>query len=205
MSIMIHKIVGSNGNWTTIRDGQVIISPFNLNPQPESNEWSILAGAYQNQGAVIYSSLWTGWVPVAHCGSSGDPGTSSFRINNLQITGTVVQGPTPRTCASSFESAVRQIHTCRQWASWRIPAEQFQMLERIVCSCLLSITVFATFRYQGNPHQNQSSGSFTTYKHCPSEPSTNCHSKKRVYSCVVNKRKNREKSLELSSRNSFSA
>jgi len=88
---------GSDGTWTTIRDGQTI-SPSSLSPVPGANDWSVLTAHYSNYGAVIYSSQWVGWVPVPDCGSSGDLNSSSYSVSNLQICGKVVQGPSPRTC-----------------------------------------------------------------------------------------------------------
>merc|ERR1711870_174762 len=90
---------GADGTWTTIRDGQTIGSG-SLSPQPNSGDWSIVKGAYESKGAVIYSSEWQGWVPVQDCGTSGDLSRSHFSVSNLRISGSVVQGPTPTKCAS---------------------------------------------------------------------------------------------------------
>eukprot|EP00475_Leptophrys_vorax_P001046 TRINITY_DN1054_c0_g2_i1.p1 TRINITY_DN1054_c0_g2~~TRINITY_DN1054_c0_g2_i1.p1 ORF type:complete len:313 (+),score=67.81 TRINITY_DN1054_c0_g2_i1:40-978(+) len=96
---------GTDGTWTTIRDGQVI-SPSDLSPGPTGNDWYVLQQQYSSRGAVIYSSLWTGWVPVDDCGTSGDLGSSGFSISNLVITGTVVQGPTPRACSNAVNTTI---------------------------------------------------------------------------------------------------
>merc|ERR1712039_981084 len=90
---------GSDGSWTTIRDGQTIDSG-SLSPQPNSGDWEIVKSAYASKGAIIYSSEWTGWVPVDDCGTSGDLASSHFSVSNLKIKGSVVQGPTPTKCAS---------------------------------------------------------------------------------------------------------
>ena len=92
---------GADGQWTTVRDGQTI-SPYSLSPSPSGSDWGTVAQQYSQRGAVIYSSEWTGWVPVQDCGTSGDLGSSSFTVKNLQITGSVVQGPTPRKCGASL-------------------------------------------------------------------------------------------------------
>jgi len=88
-----------NGTWTTTRDGEVIDSG-RLQPAPRASDWAVLAQAYQSRGAVIYSSLWTGWVPVEDCGSGagGELANSSFAVSNLTLMGSVVQGPTPTRC-----------------------------------------------------------------------------------------------------------
>jgi len=86
-----------DGKWTTIRNGQVI-RPSSLSPVPLPSDVSTMMKYYATYGAVIYSSQWVGWVPVAACGQSGDLSTSSFTISNLRINGTVVQGPTPTLC-----------------------------------------------------------------------------------------------------------
>lgn len=89
----------TNGVWTTYRNGQVI-SPSSLNPTPSASDWATLQQYYSAHGAVIYSSQWTGWVPVESCGTSGNLAASSFSISNLQITGSLVQGPEPTVCSS---------------------------------------------------------------------------------------------------------
>lgn len=130
---------GSDGSWTTIRDGQVI-DKSNLNPTPGASDWvssvslvsahtrarmpicssllrscadsaskyvppkkkktfplhskATLVKFYTTKGAVIYSSIWSGWEPDSDCGPN-DPGalpTSGYTVSNLRINGTVVQG-----------------------------------------------------------------------------------------------------------------
>ena len=89
----------TNGVWTTTRNGQVI-SPSSLSPSPSSSDWATVKQYYGTRGAVIYSSQWTGWVPVSDCGESGDLSTSTFSIKNLKITGSVLQGPEPTVCTN---------------------------------------------------------------------------------------------------------
>jgi hypothetical protein len=88
---------GSDGTWTTIRDGQTI-SPSSLSPVPGGVDWSTLKGAYESHGAVVYSSQWVGWVPVDDCGGGGNLASAHFSVRNLRIYGAVVQGPTPQPC-----------------------------------------------------------------------------------------------------------
>lgn len=88
---------GKDGSWTTIRDG-ITITGSGLSPTPSSKDWGIIASDYTSKGALIYSSMWTGWVPVEDCGTSGDLHSSTFSIRNLQIYGSVVQGPQPTKC-----------------------------------------------------------------------------------------------------------
>jgi len=88
---------GADGAWTTIRDGQQVGA---LSPGPGSWDWEVIKSTHEAQGAVIYSSEWTGWVPVEDCGTSGDLGSSHYKVSNLKIFGSVVQGPTPRKCSS---------------------------------------------------------------------------------------------------------
>merc|ERR1712151_783367 len=43
---------------------------------------------------------WVGWVPLEDCGKGpGNLDGSHVKISNLKIEGSVVQGPTPRTCS----------------------------------------------------------------------------------------------------------
>ena len=88
---------GTDGSWTTCRDWDCI-SMLNLSPMPGGSDVATLVKYYSGVGAVIYSSQWQGWVPVASCGGGGDLQSSSFKISNLRIIGTVVQGPTPTAC-----------------------------------------------------------------------------------------------------------
>jgi hypothetical protein len=96
----------TDGTWTTTRDGQVI-AYGSLDPPPAASDTGVIKSTMENKGAVIYSSLWTGWVPVDDCGTQpGDLDSSSFSVKNLKINGAVVQGPTPTACASEGEVAV---------------------------------------------------------------------------------------------------
>jgi hypothetical protein len=89
----------ADGTLTTTRDGSAIY-PSDFNPQPGQTDWSAVSGYYSSRGAVIYSSQWTGWVPVSStCGRTGNLDASSFTVKNLRIFGSVVQGPLPRLCS----------------------------------------------------------------------------------------------------------
>eukprot|EP00940_MAST-03C_sp_MAST-3C-sp2_P002620 g2620.t1 len=97
---------GEDGTWTTTRDG-TIISGGMMSPQPTSSDWDKIKNAYASQGAVIYSSEWTGWVPVSDCGTSGDLESSSFTVSNMKIKGSVVQGPKPAACTLIRHGSLR--------------------------------------------------------------------------------------------------
>jgi hypothetical protein len=89
------------GHMTMYRDGQ-IIDKTNIKPTPLNSDWATLAAQYSQYGAVIYSSLWQGWVPLEKtCQTEGRIPTTTITVKNLRITGTVVQGPTPRLCNDS--------------------------------------------------------------------------------------------------------
>merc|ERR1711865_645352 len=90
---------GNDGKLTITRDGQRI-SGDDLS-FVSGSDWGIVQSTYQNQGAVLYSSQWTGdWVPADFCGGGpGDLGGSRFSISNLKVSGSVVQGPEPQKCS----------------------------------------------------------------------------------------------------------
>jgi len=88
----------AQGNWQIYRDGVLLVSPSTLSPSAQALDLSTLVGQYQQRGAVIYSSQWVGWVPVSSCGTSGSLTDSTFRVSNLKIYGSVVQGPAPALC-----------------------------------------------------------------------------------------------------------
>jgi len=85
----------SQGHWTTVRDGQTLPG---LNPTPQQLDWDNLANAMRTTGAVISSTQWVGWVPLDDCGTVGNLDDAKMSILNLQISGTVMQGPTPAGC-----------------------------------------------------------------------------------------------------------
>merc|ERR1711865_1291884 len=87
---------GTDGKLAITRDGQRI-SGDDLS-FVSGSDWGIVQSTYQNQGAVLYSSQWTGdWVPADFCGGGpGDLGGSRFSISNLKVSGSVVQGPEPQ-------------------------------------------------------------------------------------------------------------
>jgi len=91
---------GNDGKFTITRDGQQI-SGDGLQPAASGSDWGIVQSNYNNNGAVIYSSQWTGdWVPADFCGGGpGDLGGSHFSISNLRVSGSVVQGPEPQKCS----------------------------------------------------------------------------------------------------------
>lgn len=91
---------GNDGKFTITRDGKVL-SGDSLDPAASGSDWGVVKSTYESRGAVIYSSQWTGsWVPADFCGSGpGDLDGSHFRISNLKVSGTVVQGPEPQLCS----------------------------------------------------------------------------------------------------------
>merc|ERR1719217_1667705 len=101
---------GNDGRFTITRDGQTI-SGDSLQPAASGSDWGIVQSNYQNNGAVLYSSQWTGsWVPADFCGGGpGDLGGSHFRISNLRISGSVVQGSEPTKCGTSLSSNVTAV------------------------------------------------------------------------------------------------
>lgn len=90
-----------NGIWTITRDGEEL---RDYNPVPDNRAWDYVKSMHEERGAVIYSSEWIGWVPVADCGTdAGDLYGSGFSISNLVVSGSVVKGPEPTKCSSSVQ------------------------------------------------------------------------------------------------------
>jgi len=94
----------TSGVPTVVRNGGTVSG---FSPAPGSGDYSALMNAYKNQGAVLYSSIWTGWVPVSSCGTSGNLNGASFSISNLQVFGTVVQGPSPTLCSGQTTTTTK--------------------------------------------------------------------------------------------------
>jgi len=98
-SFAMNMSFDSQGHWTISYNG--ITYQWNqLQPTPQQKDLDNLSSYFKNQGAVIISTQWVGWVPTP-TGCSGQNGTldnAFYAISNVKISGTVVQGPTPRLC-----------------------------------------------------------------------------------------------------------
>ena len=89
----------ADASFTITFNGQRITSG-GLTPATTAAEHAIIANSYAKNGAVIYSSQWVGWVPMASsCPSGGSLGTSVYSVKNLRINGKLVGGPRPTLCA----------------------------------------------------------------------------------------------------------
>lgn len=86
-----------NGQWTISMNGNPL---GQFDPVPDNRAWDIVRRFHEERGAVIYSSQWTGWVPLSDCGGSYDLYGSTFTVSNLKISGSVVQGPEPSKCSA---------------------------------------------------------------------------------------------------------
>ena len=101
-SFTINATFSESGWMTTIMNGQVL---SDLQPYPSDEAVAKVAETMNRVGAAIWSSQWAGWVP----GGPGDgcpdfPGdddtlnNSEFKVEDLVVFGTVVQGPEPSLC-----------------------------------------------------------------------------------------------------------
>jgi len=87
----------TDGWMTVLMDGQKVDVS---NPVPSAAAHSYVHDTMASKGAQIQSSQWVGWVPAGNCASGGDLDSSTFSINNVRVSGTVVQGPEPTKCSS---------------------------------------------------------------------------------------------------------
>merc|ERR1712048_371246 len=89
-----------NGHWTVTRDGTILDGFY---PVPDSTAEEIVKDNHLNRGVVIYSSQWTGWVPADDCQpKTEDLYGSTYVIQNLTISGTVVKGGEPTKCSAAI-------------------------------------------------------------------------------------------------------
>merc|ERR1712151_1243459 len=70
-------------------------------PVPSENAHHYVRETMASKGAQIQSSQWGGWVPSGNCPGGGDVASSTFSINNVRVSGTVVQGPEPSRCSET--------------------------------------------------------------------------------------------------------
>mmetsp|Transcript_7452 Transcript_7452/g.14748 ORF Transcript_7452/g.14748 Transcript_7452/m.14748 type:complete len:271 (+) Transcript_7452:61-873(+) len=91
--------------------GDVIVSingntNSNYSPYPSSDSNQVVVKTMESIGAVIESSMWSGWVPPVDgsCPSGEGNGlnNSLLKVTNVKVEGTVVQGPEPSKCAEYF-------------------------------------------------------------------------------------------------------
>ena len=108
------------GRLTLTHENQTI-TPKQWVPLPVASDWSVTERSYASLGAVIYSSQWIGWAPAQalgcidpHSCNLPAPGncsavlaSSTYTVSNLEVFGTVVQGPVPTVCKADDEQALR--------------------------------------------------------------------------------------------------
>jgi len=89
----------TNGFMTVYIDGQ---PNANYSPMPDSTANAQVVTTMNSVGAVIESSMWTGWVPkTGACVDGSDKAalqSSTFSVSNVTVLGTVVQGSEPTKC-----------------------------------------------------------------------------------------------------------
>jgi len=68
------------------------------NPVPSSNAHRYVHDTMISKGAQIQSSQWVGWVPAGNCPGDGNLGASTFSVQNIKVSGTIVQGSAPPLC-----------------------------------------------------------------------------------------------------------
>lgn len=84
----------------TYRNGELLT----IKPPPTDDDWDVVKQQYTDRGAVIYSSQWVGWVPMAECsggqtkGNANDLATSTYSIKKLKIMGSIVKGSSAALC-----------------------------------------------------------------------------------------------------------
>lgn len=89
-------IYSQDGTITIFRDNKKIDQ---IKPSPTNIEIKNFIEQYSKRGAVIYSSLWKGWVPLEKsCLNNGNLDISEFTISNLKIYGNLIQGPKTTLC-----------------------------------------------------------------------------------------------------------
>jgi hypothetical protein len=108
------------GRLTLTHENQTI-TPKQWVPLPNASDWSVTERSYASLGAVIYSSQWIGWAPAQalgcidpHSCNFPTPGncsavlaSSTYTVSNLEVFGTVVQGPVPTVCKVDDAHALR--------------------------------------------------------------------------------------------------
>lgn len=89
----------SSDGWMAIRIGGG--GEVGYYPAPEANTKNYVQMIMETKGAMIQSTQWKGWTPCeGQCGF-GDPDDAVYKVKNLRIKGTVVQGKEPTRCTGN--------------------------------------------------------------------------------------------------------
>jgi len=89
----------SSDGWMTVyMDGSKVDV---THPVPSENAHKYVRDTMASKGAQIQSSQWVGWVPAGNCPGGGDLTGSTFSINNVRVSGSIVQGPEPTRCSGT--------------------------------------------------------------------------------------------------------
>jgi len=92
----------STDGWMTVfMDGSKVDV---THPVPSEASHKYVHDTMASKGVQIQSSQWVGWVPSGNCGGGGGLDSSTFSIQNIVISGTVVQGPQPQKCSGLLNS-----------------------------------------------------------------------------------------------------
>ena len=94
---------------TVSTDGTVVVTlngavPGAYNPAPSAQSNQVVVDTMKSIGASIESSQWFGWAPSESDCPTGDKSgldNSVFVVTNVQVNGTVVQGPEPTKCSAA--------------------------------------------------------------------------------------------------------
>jgi len=83
------------------------------NPWPSNNAKKYVAQQTRDVGLQFHSTQWVGWVPGGNCPGGGNVDYSTFSVQNLIVSGTVVQGQQPTRCnelpKKYFDAAMKSL------------------------------------------------------------------------------------------------
>jgi len=86
----------STDGWMTVTINGATVAV--THPAPSNNAKAYVAQTMAKIGAQFHSTQWQGWVPSGNCPGGGDLASSQFAVQNVVVSGSVVQGQTPARC-----------------------------------------------------------------------------------------------------------
>jgi len=98
----------SSDGWMTVSiNGRVVNVD---NPTPSNNAKNYVKQQMESNGAQFHSTQWVGWVPGGNCPANGNVAASTFTVDNIIVSGSIVQGPQATKCTSEVLKALQSEH-----------------------------------------------------------------------------------------------
>jgi len=98
----------SSDGWMTVTINGRVVSV--TNPTPSGNAKNYVAEQMKKNGAQFHSTQWVGWVPSGNCPGGNNVAGSTFTVDNVIVSGSVVQGGSATKCTGEVLKKLQAEH-----------------------------------------------------------------------------------------------